>query len=277
MKNSLKNFFKRVDGFIIRVVISKVPPVLASMLYNLRGALYRLDNHCEYDKKKYIFLVKYNDRVIWFKNQRQNMRHYAIGVEKRAKQIGEVYFLNHINFKDGDVFVDCGANVGDLNLYFRSIGVNVNYIGFEPSQEEYECLKLNVAPSITYNVGLWYEDTTLEFFLSSDAADSSIFEPQQYRSKALVKVKRLDQMCSGPIKCLKVEAEGAEPEVLLGCDSLLSQIEFITADLGFERGVKAESTIAPVANYLLNRGFELVLVGNPRLTYLFKNKNMSTV
>ena len=43
---------------------------------------------------------------------------------------------------------------------------------------------------------------------------------------------------------LKVEAEGAEPEVLQGLKKNLSRVEFITVDCGFERGLNQKSTIS---------------------------------
>ena len=90
-----------------------------------------------------------------------------------------------------------------------------------------------------------------------------------------VATKRLDTLISEPVKLLKIEAEGAEPEALLGCSQLLSKIEYISADLGFERGVLQESTLAPVTNYLLQNGFELLTVGYPRVVALFKRRSIS--
>jgi hypothetical protein len=122
-------------------------------------------------------------------------------------------------------------------------------------------------------LGLWSEESSLNFFVSSDNADSSFIEPLRYSEVVSVKAKRLDTLISEPVKLLKIEAEGGEPEVLLGCSQLLSNIEYITADLGFERGVLRESTLAPVTNYLLNNGFELFTVGYPRVVALFKRKS----
>ena len=71
---------------------------------------------------------------------------------------------------------------------------------------------------------------------------------------------------------LKLEAEGCEPEILEGLGKKLEKIEFISADLGFERGKNADSTLVPVTNYLLGRGFELVDVSHFRVCVLFRNK-----
>ena len=83
---------------------------------------------------------------------------------------------------------------------------------------------------------------------------------------------RLDTLLeSRPIKLLKLEAEGAEPEAIAGAEGLLGNIEYVSADLGFERGVGQTSTLGEVSNFLLTRGFEIVANGNRRLTVLYRN------
>jgi hypothetical protein len=52
-------------------------------------------------------------------------------------------------------------------------------------------------------------------------------------------------------------------------------IEFITADLGYERGTLEESTFIPVTNYRLQRGSELVGVGHDRICAIYKNSNFN--
>ena len=60
------------------------------------------------------------------------------------------------------------------------------------------------------------------------------------------------------LKLLKLEAEGAEPEVIKGALNLLKNIEYIAADLGPERGFNQESTLKEVVNILLENNFEIV-------------------
>jgi FkbM family methyltransferase len=190
-----------------------------------------------------------------------------------ASFAGETYFLPRIDFAPGDVVVDCGANVGELNYYFRVNDMAVEYIGIEPSPLEYSCLAKNVAPSETHNVGLWDKDGELEFYVSSQMADSSLIEPPSFDEIIRVPTRRLDGLLPvRAIKLLKLEAEGAEPEAMAGCEGLLDSIEYISADLGFERGVDQTSTLGAVTNFLLARGFEIVANGRKRLTVLYRNK-----
>ena len=68
----------------------------------------------------------------------------------------------------------------------------------------------------------------------------------------------MDDFITDKVKLLKLEAEGAEPEILMGAENKLELIQYIAADLGFERGKKEESTYKQVTNFLLSRGFILV-------------------
>lgn len=120
-------------------------------------------------------------------------------------------------------------------------------------------------------MGLWNEDSSLQLFISSRNADSSFFQPETFTATCTIPTKRLDAIIDQPIRLLKLEAEGAEPEVLQGCMGLLERIDYISADLGFERGPEQESTLAPVTNFLLANGFEMVAFRAGRIVVLYRN------
>jgi FkbM family methyltransferase len=230
--------------------------------------------HLDARKKK--FRAVSNGYELWFYHEGQAYYACKRGIVRRAQILADAYFLPLIPFAPGDVVVDCGANVGELKLCFLEMGVPVEYIGIEPAPLEYECLRENVAPSRTLNVALWDSDGELEFFLSSQMADSSLIEPPQYDQIIKVPARRLDGLLPNQrIKLLKVEAEGAEPEVLAGAENILAQIEYISADVGFERGKAQTNTMGPVTNYLLARGFELLDVGQHRLIALYRNVTLA--
>jgi len=106
--------------------------------------------------------------------------------------------------------------------------------------------------------------------VSSHNADSSFFKPMNYNEKITISAKRLDSFFDNDIRLLKIEAEGAELEVLIGCKKLLTKVDYISADLGFERGVLQESTLVPVTNFLLKHNFELLHFSSPRICALYK-------
>jgi FkbM family methyltransferase len=242
-------------------------------LFNLHCALRGVDSRVRYDAASGAFRVSSGRYRVCFRHEAQAWYAMKRGMARRTQILGETYFLPRIRFEPGDLVVDCGANVGELKFFFLENGLDIEYIGIEPSPLEFRCLEENVAPSQALNVGLWDSDGELDFYLSSQMADSSLIEPPEYDEIIRVPTRRLDSLLAGRrIKLLKLEAEGAEPEAIAGCEGLLDDIEYISADLGFERGVGQTSTLAEVTNFLLSRGFEMIANGNKRLTILYRKK-----
>jgi FkbM family methyltransferase len=267
----IKLTLKTFDS-IYRDLAIKFGGSVYSTLFNVRARLRRKDITFTFIKKELVYIAQSRFLKRCFTEKYQNWNTYGNGLEKRARALGESYFLDLIQFKQNDIVIDCGANIGDLELYFIVNNISVRYLGIEPSPEEYACLCRNVGPQNSLNFGLWSEDKELEFYVSSANADSSLITPRKYDKKIIVSARRLDSLLTERVKLLKLEAEGAEPEVLIGSGNKLSLVEYISADLGFERGLQEESTLCPVINYLLSRDFELVTIGYPRHVALFKRK-----
>jgi len=202
--------------------------------------------------------------------------------------LAKSYAIEKIAFGDQDIVVDCGANYGDLALYLNSLDVPLRYIAIEPSPVDFECLRLNLHNSRLdarlENVALSDAVGSLEFFIDRERASSSLFEPPTYSEKISIRSETLDLFCARmgiagePIKLLKLEAEGAEPEICRGMERTLRDVCYIAADLGPERGVGEECTASEVINFLLARGFEVMEFGDRfSLRILFVNKGMKRV
>jgi FkbM family methyltransferase len=248
------------------------------LVFNLKSWGRNWDIRFSYDSstKRYCATsTKY--RRFFFHHKLANYS-YNKGFKKRADEIGDSYLLRNIVFNAEDLVIDCGANVGDLLLYFNERAIGIRYVGFEPSPLEYQCLEENVKPHKAINAGLWNAAGHLTFYVSSEGADSSFVQPPRYDRTVEIPVHRLDQLniINGNIKLLKLEAEGAEPEVIEGCENIIKNIQYISADLGPERGVNQESTLVPVINYLMARNFEIVDLNISRQVVLFKNKMQLT-
>lgn len=247
---------------------------------NYRISLFFLNLRSYYHLKKYIFNYSKKHSKFYVKNNNNNfyilekkrLNFYIKGFNERIKNLKNEYLLNHLTFLENDLIIDCGANIGEFRYCLPD---NINYYGFEPSENEYFCLKLNINNNDRiFNYGLWNKSCTLDFYLNSENADSSIIEPNKYYSKTKIKVKRLDEiefLQNKKIKLLKLEAEGCEPEVLSGSISILKNIKYISADLGFERGINKESTFLSVNNFLLKNNFKLIDKNTQRLVCIYKN------
>ncbi len=213
--------------------------------------------------------------------------HYNQGLRKRGFEIAETYNLPILDFKKDDIILDCGANNGDLWLYFYFLKIDVKYFAIEPGQIEYNTLKRNLKnlnkssiESNIFKIGLGELNKKTQFFYSPNNADSSIIKPTSYSSVYTIDVLTLDSFIeknkleNKRIKLLKLEAEGYEFEIIIGAIKTIKNIEYISADLGPERGEMLECTLPQVTNFLLKNSFEIKSINKERLTVLFKNLNV---
>jgi FkbM family methyltransferase len=246
------------------------------IFFNIHAYLAKNNERLGYNKSDGTYRLV-GSKTRYFLSPKTAQWSYWNGSAVRGASIGNGYFLDEIQFNNGDLIVDCGAHIGDLKLYFENIGVDVEYIGFEPSLPEFLCLEKNVYPSKVYNIGLWKDKSSLKFFRSSFSADSSFIEPKSYTETSTILVDRLSNIESRHIRLLKLEAEGGEPEVLIGCIEILQNIDYISADLGFERGASEENTFPEVINFLLYNGSNVVKAIAPsgRNTILFMNSRVA--
>jgi len=207
--------------------------------------------------------------------RRARHRRYKRGVLAFTEKLAAEYGLTTIADVGGGSFIDCGANVGELGLWARHHGMH--YTAFEPEPLEADCIDLNLFDGTprTRRVALWHERDTLEFFSAPDTADSSLFEIDKSVGRMQVPAIPLDEADvplsdSGP-NILKLEAEGAEPEILDGATDTLPKLHYVAVDCGYERGREKRHTFIDVCDRLLPLGFRPVEANLRRVTVLFKN------
>jgi FkbM family methyltransferase len=201
------------------------------------------------------------------------------GIENRKKVLQTEYLLPVDLIKVGDLVVDCGANIGEFSLICNDYGAHV--LAFEPDPIEFKALGANIqdrAHIETFNVALWNETKELSFFDANDSGDSSLIDPGSARSVIQVQASRFDDVDLGAlsdarIRLFKLEAEGAEPEILEGLQATLPRIDYIVVDMGPERGLSKTATVVEVTDFLYSHGFQLVDFFPRRCTGLFRSKS----
>ena len=154
--------------------------------------------------------------------------------------------------------VDIGANVGEFSM---ALIPSVNrVIAFEPDSSARRCLEVNIGNSPKAQVlsfALGSKRSTETFYISSKNADSSLIRPKSHEKSIKVLVERFDDVVESfvisDIDLIKVEAEGAEPEVLQGAKSVLQSTRFVTVDVSPER--EGFSTEKEVEEILVESGF----------------------
>jgi len=210
---------------------------------------------------------------------------YDQGVSQRALSLARTYALDKITFEPGDVVIDTGANYGDLFVWFRSQEFGIEYLAVEPGRQEILCLQRNVTPHGGHvaAVAVGADRGTATLWYEPDGANSSLETPPDFLESYQVQVDTLDHLVEQyfpghhPIRLLKLETEGTELDVLRGAERVLPRIQFIAADLGFEKGTDAQSSLPDVVGFLYGFGFRIFQVGDaPSLRFLFRNEKFES-
>jgi FkbM family methyltransferase len=213
-----------------------------------------------------------NDLIFYYPNKR--VTRMLNGIEEQSEKIFKEYSLDKIIFEEGDLIIDCGANVGELYLHLAKIMPYFHYFAFEPDPVVFECLKKNIPSKASSLKSEALSDTTQEknFFILSENADSSL-EYSGNGEKVTINTVRLDDLEYMNIKLLKIDAEGHELETLMGAKRTLKTIEYISVDFGPEKGINFERTLPQVSDYLYENNFKMLYANSPRDTGLFINKD----
>lgn len=212
--------------------------------------------------------------------RRNRYWYYKRGVASRLSVLAKQYELHHVSLSAGDRVIDCGANIGEIGAWASQFGVE--YTAFEPEQLEAQCCDVNAfnGAAKTNRIGLWHENTTLKFFSKPDTADGSLIEIDDYTDvhelDVVTLASFLGKEAKKGIRLFKVEAEGAEPEVLQGAEPVLKYCDYITVDCGYERGKEKQPTFKEVNEILTRHKFELVSENQNRMVYLFKRHDCAT-
>ncbi len=196
-------------------------------------------------------------------------RMYRNGIDARLESVASRYGLQDLHPADEDEWVvDVGAYIGEWSLYMLRRGFNV--LSIEPDPPAARCFERNMklhAPAarkwlLDERVCIHDERGSVTFHSEPVNADGSIFPSVKHTSTPLTRAAaRLDAIVRDrigekKIRALKMDAEGAEPEVLTGAPDLLSGTLRIGIDAGAER--LGADTVGDCRRILQNAGFRFV-------------------
>jgi len=212
--------------------------------------------------------------------RRERVFRYRRGVDDRIRRLAKKYFVDRMTLNNGDVVVDCGANVGEIGLFAKA-QADVRLIAIEPSTREAGACDANLfgGSQDTHRIALWHSEGTQTFYDSNATGDSSLIAPAQaHTSASTVRTTTLTKLSSElgveRIKLLKIEGEGAEPEILAGANDIMPNVDYCTVDCGPERGANQDHVIPQVCNNLIGAGFELLDVNLERQIFWFRNRSI---
>lgn len=260
------NFIKGLlVGFISKKTNKKVYCKLMNLLFKQGDISYSEGKYCK---------NLGNSKSIYFPNKR--IDRVITNPSEHFEFLFNSYCLENINFNENDTVIDCGANVGELFYSFDYRDIKINYIGFEPDVEAYDCLEKNLEKFDTslYNVALSDDSKESILYIDTEGANSSLIKFNDNALQLPVISRTLDSFNFEKIKLLKLEAEGLELEVLKGSIKTLKNIEYVSVDYGPERGINSNLTIAEVTNFLYTNSFKIIDGSRYRYIGLFKNNNI---
>jgi FkbM family methyltransferase len=201
---------------------------------------------------------------------------YVSGIASKQNSLAVKYGCpQYYTPAKGDVTIDVGANVGEFSRWCAGHGARV--FAFEPDPGVYACLRHNVAhlPTVTaIERALWSVPADLPFFSAFDTADSSLIRPDAtVLGVATIKAVPLDSVAEvkavAQIALLKMDGEGAEPEILQGAAETLKRTRRVVVDCSPER--QGEDTAAPVKALLVAAGFRVVSPADAALVFAVRD------
>ena len=254
------------------IIYNLLPGFILVYLLNLKSdylfKVKKFENNC--------YILK-SDNLDLYISRPKRLFKYKNGTKNRLNQIQKKYFLDKINFTQGDILIDCGSNIGEVPFAIRYFTpVDLHVVAIEPDPTEFSVLKRNLLDTdLPLNIFLSDAFSLAHAKFSNDSGDTQLlindsvtFFKEKY---SLVNTHTLDQVIIPlrfkQIKLLKIEVEGLEPEVLIGAEAVLKITDYVAVDTGPERNGKF--TFAEVKGIMSQNGFE-ILSCNQNLSVLFR-------
>jgi FkbM family methyltransferase len=159
-------------------------------------------------KKIYLGMIRYR--------QTRSVTDYPFHYVKEPQ-----YFINELELCPNEIFIDCGAFIGDtIDQYSKYQKQYKRIIAFEPDLKNFEKLKEKYEgnSSITLiNTGLWDKDGEVSF--SSEGACTSKITNDGGNS--IIQVRTIDGLELENVTFIKMDIEGAELNALKGAQKTI--------------------------------------------------------
>jgi len=145
--------------------------------------------------------------------------------------------------KEGDVFVDIGANIGYYSvLVAKIVGENGRVISVEPIPSTAKILSLNLTLNNLKNVKViqkaaWSNNRIITIHIPKGFFGlSSIYKPPTATDSIAVKGAPLDRILEVPkVDLLKIDAEGSEYQILKGGRKILRKTRYVVLEVSTKK------------------------------------------
>jgi FkbM family methyltransferase len=175
----------------------------------------------------------------------------------------------------GDTVLDIGAHIGHHTLLAaQAVGEGGRVYAFEASPETFALLKTNIALNQcghveARNLAVCGRTGTINLFLASheNRGRNSLIGGEGRPSIAVPCIRLddlLDEIPCATIKFIKIDVEGAEPEVLAGARALLARLPVDIALLIEVQPGRVDDSIdgQGIMEFLMQQGFKAYAINN---------------
>jgi FkbM family methyltransferase len=166
----------------------------------------------EYSKESYLGMIKFR--------QTYDKKKYPITSDEYQ------YFIKEFKFNKNEVFLDCGAFIGDtIDIFLKHCPYYDRIVAFEPDSKNFEKLKIKHSDNqkITLiNAGAYNKNGEVSF-LEHGNGDSAIIETLGIKSNYAknIQVKSIDSLNLKNVSFIKMDIEGAELNALKGAEKTI--------------------------------------------------------
>jgi len=154
------------------------------------------------------------------------------------------YGLNNRIFRDGDVILDIGANVGVVSIFLAKQLPNVTIYAYEPASLNFNRLLTNlnvnnITNVVPINKAVTADGRDLSIHYNTDnLGGASAFmgqPPWQYEEpvQSVTLESIFEEHGIDRVALLKLDVEGAEHEIIAGCNGLLDRVDFLAMEAHF--------------------------------------------
>ncbi|MBS1875053.1 MAG: FkbM family methyltransferase [Acidobacteria bacterium] len=153
-----------------------------------------------------------------------------------AEEALKIYGTGPQDVHQGDIVLDCGANVGVFTREALTNGA-AKVVMIEPAPENIEVLKRNFKDElaagrvILYPKGVWDKDDVLTMHLDAknSAADTFVIDRKESTSDIRLPLTTIDKLAGElalpKVDYIKMDIEGAEPNALRGARAVIAKFK----------------------------------------------------
>ncbi len=276
-KQFLKARYAYKQGGIRYLVASGVPYVYrhveAAVKYSLPDRLYVALIHCYlylHPSRRFKLITPVDDTYVIYTPAETSLVHTPTNRRPLSREEGKQRMHAKytrpafVDVDDGDTVVDVGAFIGEFTCAIANTASKA--VCVEPDETNAKCVRKNTAEFDNVDIVqslLWEESGTLAFNRTDDPTENSVFEPDlgTVAETRTVEATTLDRVANAHgievIDFLKLEAEGAELEILKGATE--TEIRKVAVDIseGQSETVSAIDVRDRITELLESRGFEV--------------------